>query len=102
MMMFGHPTIPDHSLPNEDEEEEVKSRNIWEHAIDILFKFLPLHPEGKWVRKWVQHQNMEDMESFSQWNENWRTIGEPHTSYLENSWDKGNLEFLKTNAIQSL
>ena len=42
------------------------------------------------------------MESFYQWNENWITIGEPHTSYLENSWDKGNLEFLKTNAIQSL
>ena len=35
------------------------------------------------------------MEQFFQWNENEITIGEPHTSFLENSWDKSNLEFLK-------
>ena len=30
------------------------------------------------------------------------TVGEPHTSYLENSWDKSNLEFLKNNSIRNL
>ena len=29
-------TIPDLSLPSEDEEEEVKSNNFWEYAIDVL------------------------------------------------------------------
>ena len=45
---------------------------------------------------------METMGQFYQWNKTDITIGEPHTSYLENSWDKGNLEFLKTNSIQNL
>ena len=58
--------------------------------------------EGKCLRKWVKHLDMENMEQFFKWNENWITIGELHTSYLENSWDKGNLEFLKTNSIQNL
>ena len=31
---------------------------------------------------------MGTMEQFYQWNENDTTIGEPHTSYKENSWDK--------------
>ena len=42
------------------------------------------------------------MEQFYQWNEIDITIGEPHTSYLENSWDKSKLEFLKTNSIRNL
>ena len=42
------------------------------------------------------------MEQFYQWNENDITIGEPHTSYLENSWDKSNSEFLKTISIRNL
>ena len=45
---------------------------------------------------------MEDMESFYQWNEKWIAIGELHASYVENSWHKGNLEFLKTNSTHSL
>ena len=40
----GISTITDHSLPSEDEEEEVKSNNIWEYAIDVLFKLSPLYP----------------------------------------------------------
>ena len=43
----GTSTITDLSLPSEDEEEEVKSNNIWEYAIDVLFKLSPLHHEGK-------------------------------------------------------
>ena len=58
----GTSTIADLAVPSEDEaEEEVKSNNVWEHAIDILFKFSPLHPNGKSLRKWVKHQNMDDM-----------------------------------------
>ena len=34
----GTSTTPDLSLPNEDEEEEVKTNNVWEYAIDILFE----------------------------------------------------------------
>ena len=45
---------------------------------------------------------MEMIELFYQWNENDITIGEPYTSYLENSWDKSNLEFLKTNSVRKL
>ena len=53
-------------------------------------------------RKCVKHQKMETIEQFSQWNESDITIGEPQTSYLENSWDKSNLESLKTNYIRNL
>ena len=42
------------------------------------------------------------MEKFFLWNENEITIGEPHTSFQENSWDKSNLQFLKTDSIQNL
>ena len=58
----GTSIIADLSVPSEVEEEEVKSNNVWEHAIDILFKLSPLHPDGKSLRKWVKHQNMDDME----------------------------------------
>ena len=51
----GTSTIPDLSVPSEDEEEEVISNNVWEHAINILFELSPLHPEGKSLRKWVKH-----------------------------------------------
>ena len=65
----GTSTIPDLSLPSKDEEEEVISNIIWEHTIDILFKLSPLHPDAKSLRKWVKHQNMDDMEMFYQWDE---------------------------------
>ena len=98
----GTLTIADLSLPREDEEEEVKSNNVWEYAIDVLFKLSPLYAEGKTLRNWVKYQGMETMEQFYKRNENDITIGEPHTSYLDNSWDKSNLEFLKTNSIRNL
>ena len=40
----GTYTIADLSVPSEAEEEGGKSNNVWEHAIDILFKLSPLHP----------------------------------------------------------
>ena len=58
----GTSTIPDLSIPSEDEEEEVKSNNVWEYAIYVLFKLSPLHPEGKSLRKWVKYQDMDTME----------------------------------------
>ena len=58
----GTSTIVDLSVPSEVEEEEVKSNNVWEHTIGILFKLSPLHPDWKSIRKWVKHQNMDDME----------------------------------------
>ena len=54
----GESTIPDLSLPSEDEEEEVKSNNIWEYVIGVLFKLSSLHPEGKSLSKWVKYQEM--------------------------------------------
>ena len=56
-------TIPDLSLPSE--EQEVKPNSVWEYDIYVLFKLSPLHPEGKCLRKWVKHQDMENMEQFS-------------------------------------
>ena len=51
---------------------------------------------GSSIKIWKLWSNL------SKWNENDITIGAPHTSYLENSWDKSNLEFLKTNSIRNL
>ena len=31
----GTSTIADLSVPSEDKQEEVKSNNVWDHAIDI-------------------------------------------------------------------
>ena len=98
----GTSTIADLSVPSEDEEKEVKSNNNWECAIYTLLKLSLLHPDGKSLRKWVKHQNMDDMGQFHQWGEKYLEIGELPTSYLENSWDKGNPEFLKTNPIKNL
>ena len=79
----GTSTIPDLSLPSEDHEEEVKSNNVWEYTIDVIFKLSPLHLERKSLRKWVKYQDMETMKQFSQWNEVEITIGEPNTSSRE-------------------
>ena len=40
----GPSTIPDLSLPSEDDDEEVK-------LINVLFQLSPLHAEGKSLRK---------------------------------------------------
>ena len=98
----GTSTIPYLSLPSEDEEEEVKANNVWEYAIDVLFKLSPLHTEGKRPQKVGQISRNKTKEQFYQWNENDISIGEPHTSCLEISWDKSNLEFLKKNSIRNL
>ena len=68
----------------------------------VLFKLSQLHPDGKSLRKWVKHQNIDDMELFYQWDEKYLAIGELSTSFLENSWDISNPEFLKTNPIKNL
>ena len=98
----GTSTIADLSVLSEDDEEEVKSNNVWEHVIDTLFKFSLLHPERKRFRKWVKHQTMDDMEQFYLWDENYLSIGELSSSYFESSWDKGNPGFLKNNPIKNL
>ena len=98
----GTSTIADLSVPSEVEEEEVKSNNVWEQVIDILFILSPVHPDGKSLIKWVKHQTMDDMEQFYQWEEKYLAIGELSTSYFENCWDQGNPEFLKTNPIKKL
>ena len=65
----GTSTIPDLSSSSEDEEEKVSSNNVWEHATDILFKLSPLHFDGKILRKWVKHHNMDAMEMVYEWDE---------------------------------
>ena len=40
-------SIPNSSLPSEDEEEEAKYNNVLEYAFDVLYKLSPLQPEGK-------------------------------------------------------
>ena len=99
---MGTSTIPDLPMPSEDDEEEVKSINVWEHTIDILYNLSPLRPDAKSLRKLVNHQNMDDMERFYLWDEKCLAIGELSTSYLENSRDRDNTEFLNSNSIKNL
>ena len=61
----GTSTIADLSVPCEDEEEEVKSNNVWEHSIDILFKLSLLYPDGESLRKWAKHQTWMIWNSFT-------------------------------------
>ena len=51
VLTVGTSTIPHLSLPSEDEEEEVKSNDVWEYASDILFQQSPLHHEGEKPQK---------------------------------------------------
>ena len=51
----GTSTIPDLSVPSED-EEEVISNNIWEHAIGILFKLSPLHPDSRSLKNGLNNK----------------------------------------------
>ena len=90
----GTSSIPDLSLPSEDDEEEVISNNVWDYTINDLFKLSSQHAEGKSCRKWIKHQEMENIEQFYQWHEINITIGEAQTSFLENPWDKSSVEFL--------
>ena len=60
--MLEHLPSQTSHYPVEDEEEEVKPNNVWEYAIDVLFKLSSLHPEGISLRKWVKYQDMETME----------------------------------------
>ena len=42
------------------------------------------------------------MEQFYQFNEKYVALGELSISYFENSWDRSNPEFLKTNPVKNL
>ena len=91
------------SIANEEgEEEEVTPIKVWDHAIDTLFKLFTAHVDGKSLRKWVQHQGMDTMEHFYEWDERYLAIGELSTSYLGIPWNKKSLEFLKTSPIKNL
>ena len=98
----GNSTIPDLSLPSEDEKEEVNLNSVWEYAINDLVQLSPLHAEGKSLKLLVKFQSMDNMEQIYLWDEHDIIIGEPHISYIENSWDKNNLEVFKTNSIKNL
>ena len=51
---------------------------------------------GSKIKTWMTWNH------FFQWDEKCIAMGELSTSYLENSWDKVNPEFLKTNSIKNL
>ena len=50
----GNSTIPDLSLPSEDEEEECNPNSVWKYAINDLFQLSPLHAEGKSMQNLVR------------------------------------------------
>ena len=87
---IGTSTIPDLSVPSEDEEEEVIYNNVWEHAIDILFKLSPLHPDGK------ASENELNIKIWMTWRCFTNGMRSTHqlVNFLpliwKNSWDKGN------------
>ena len=80
----GNSTVPDQSLPSEDEEEEDTINNVWEYAINDLFQLSTSHVEGKSVRSWVHSQQMESMEQFYEWKEHVIVVGATQTSYKGN------------------
>ena len=55
----GTYTIAHFSVSSEDEEEDVNSNNVWEHAIDILFKLTPLQKSS---------ENGSNIKSWMMWN----------------------------------
>ena len=95
----GNSTIPDLSLPSEDEEEEHTINNVWEYAINDLFQLFTSHVEGKSLRSWVHSEQMESMKH--EWEEHVIVAGATETSCKGNSWGN-NTEFLKSNSIRNL
>ena len=73
----GNSTIPDLSLPSEDEKEEVNLNSVWEYAINDLVQLSPLHAEGKSLKLLVKFQSMDNMEQIYLWDEHDIIIGEP-------------------------
>ena len=57
---IGTSTVPALSIASE--EEEIPLNDVWNHAIDTLFKLSTLHSDGKSHTKWVQYQKMNSME----------------------------------------
>ena len=51
---LGASTIADLSISSE--EEETSLNNVWDHAIDTLFKLSTIHPDGNSLQSWVQYQ----------------------------------------------
>ena len=70
----GSSIIPDMSLPNEDEEEELKLKGPWEYAINDLFQLSPVHAEGEIGVIFKKKLIEQDI-----------TIGTPQTSYKDNT-----------------
>ena len=98
---IGKSTIPDLSLPSEEDEEKTNNNNVWEYAINNLFHLSTSHVEGKSLRNWVNSQHMEGMKQLFQWEEQDIIIGTSQISYKSNSWDN-HFEFLKFNSIKNL
>ena len=55
----GTSSVPELSIASE--EEEIHHPNVWDHAIDALFKLSTIHSDGKSLRKWAQYQNIFPM-----------------------------------------
>ena len=69
---------------------------VWtNHAIDTLFKLSTAHVDGKSLKEWVQHKDMDTMEQFYNWEERYLAKGELPKSYLETPWDKKSLNFCR-------
>ena len=71
----GNSTIPDLSLPSEDDEEELKLNGVWEYALNDLFQLSHVHAEGNSLRNWVKFQGMNTIVQFYEWVEQDITIG---------------------------
>ena len=59
---IGTSTLPGLSIASD--EEAICLNDIWDHAIDTLFKLSTIHLDGKSLRKWVQYQNMDSVDQF--------------------------------------
>ena len=92
---FGASTIPDLSMAT-------PLKNVWDHAIDILFKLSTVHPDRKSLQMWVKYRNTDSMEQPFQWDKRQLAAGELSTCYLEVRWDKTTLEYLRTNPTRNL
>ena len=73
-------SIPDLSMEPKETKEPYHI-DVWDHAIDTLFKLSTFHPDGKSLHQWVHYQNMDTMEQFYQWDERQLAVGELSTSY---------------------
>ena len=92
----GTSTVHDSFIASE--EEETPLNNVWDHAIDTVFKLSTVHPDGKGFTRELNIKPWTPWNNFSNGMKvNWYNRGASHT-LSRGTWEKTTLGYLITSS----